>query len=154
LVGRIEVGCEPSLSALMLTLNIPALPLVPQIIARVRRVFDLGADPVAISVALGEDLVLRDLAARRPGVRVAGSWDLGESETTGPHDLSVADLSASLSRLLARPVGAGEAAARRDRWRPWQAYAQRLIDLANADSETTGGSRHAFEARSSSVSHW
>jgi AraC family transcriptional regulator of adaptative response / DNA-3-methyladenine glycosylase II len=40
-----------------------------------RRVFDLAADPVQIADAFRTDPLLGPLAARRPGLRIAGSWD-------------------------------------------------------------------------------
>jgi AraC family transcriptional regulator, regulatory protein of adaptative response / DNA-3-methyladenine glycosylase II len=48
---------------------------LPAIIARVRRVFDLAADPVAISAHLSQDPALATLVAARPGLRVPGAWD-------------------------------------------------------------------------------
>lgn len=43
--------------------------------ARVRRLFDLDADPSAIHATLGRDRMLGPLLRRRPGVRVPGAWD-------------------------------------------------------------------------------
>ena len=43
--------------------------------ARVRRLFDLDADPAAIHATLGSDRMLAPLLRRRPGVRVPGAWD-------------------------------------------------------------------------------
>lgn len=42
---------------------------------RVRRIFDLDADPAAIHAVLSRDRMLRPLLAKRPGVRVPGAWD-------------------------------------------------------------------------------
>ncbi|HUB12279.1 MAG TPA: AlkA N-terminal domain-containing protein [Acetobacteraceae bacterium] len=53
----------------------PEVRHLPAIIARVRRVFDLAADPVAIGAHLGTDPVLAPLVAARPGLRVPGAWD-------------------------------------------------------------------------------
>jgi AraC family transcriptional regulator of adaptative response / DNA-3-methyladenine glycosylase II len=53
----------------------PDLKNLPAIIARVRRVFDLAADPVAIGAHLGQDPLLAPLVAARPGLRVPGAWD-------------------------------------------------------------------------------
>lgn len=44
-------------------------------VTRVRRTFDLDADPVAIDAALGADAVLGPLVAATPGLRVPGSVD-------------------------------------------------------------------------------
>jgi AraC family transcriptional regulator of adaptative response / DNA-3-methyladenine glycosylase II len=53
----------------------PRLSALPTIIARVRRVFDLAADPLAIGAQLGQDATLASLVAARPGLRVPGAWD-------------------------------------------------------------------------------
>jgi AraC family transcriptional regulator of adaptative response / DNA-3-methyladenine glycosylase II len=42
---------------------------------RVRRVFDLDADPAAIHATLERDRMLAPLLRKRPGVRVPGAWD-------------------------------------------------------------------------------
>jgi len=44
-------------------------------VVRARRMFDLDADPVAISEHLGRDRLLRKLLAKRPGPRVPGGWE-------------------------------------------------------------------------------
>jgi AraC family transcriptional regulator, regulatory protein of adaptative response / DNA-3-methyladenine glycosylase II len=53
----------------------PNMAALPQIIARVRRVFDLAADPDTIGAHLSLDPVLAPLVAARPGLRVPGAWD-------------------------------------------------------------------------------
>ncbi|CAN7597571.1 DNA-3-methyladenine glycosylase 2 family protein [Bradyrhizobium sp. LjRoot220] len=53
----------------------PDMAVLPQIIARVRRVFDLAADPDTIGAHLALDPVLAPLVAARPGLRVPGAWD-------------------------------------------------------------------------------
>ena len=53
----------------------PDMAALPQIIARVRRVFDLAADPDTIGAHLALDPVLAPLVAARPGLRVPGAWD-------------------------------------------------------------------------------
>ncbi len=45
------------------------------IIARLRRVFDLAADPDMIGAHLSLDPVLAPLVSARPGLRVPGAWD-------------------------------------------------------------------------------
>jgi AraC family transcriptional regulator of adaptative response / DNA-3-methyladenine glycosylase II len=45
------------------------------IIARLRRIFDLAADPQVIEAALSQDPRLSPLIAARPGLRVPGAWD-------------------------------------------------------------------------------
>lgn len=60
-----------------LLLELPALvaPVLPRLVARVRRVFDLDADPSAIAQRLESDPLLADNLAREPGLRVPGAWD-------------------------------------------------------------------------------
>jgi AraC family transcriptional regulator of adaptative response / DNA-3-methyladenine glycosylase II len=57
------------------TIRFRQLRALPTIIARIRRVFDLAADPVAIGEQLGEDPILAPLVKARPGLRVPGAWD-------------------------------------------------------------------------------
>jgi AraC family transcriptional regulator of adaptative response / DNA-3-methyladenine glycosylase II len=57
------------------TVHFPKLEALPAIIARVRRLFDLAADPLAIGEHLCRDVHLAPLVAARPGLRVPGAWD-------------------------------------------------------------------------------
>src|ERR1700676_4875682 len=57
------------------SVRFPDMAALPQIIARVRRVFDLAADPDMIGEHLSLDPVLAPLVAARPGLRVPGGWD-------------------------------------------------------------------------------
>ena len=56
-------------------IRFPDVAALPQIVARVRRVFDLAADPDAIGAHLSLDPVLAPLVSARPGLRVPGAWD-------------------------------------------------------------------------------
>ena len=62
-------------NALRASIRFPKLSALPGIIARLRRVFDLGADPLAIAAHLARDPVLAPLVGARPGLRVPGAWD-------------------------------------------------------------------------------
>jgi AraC family transcriptional regulator, regulatory protein of adaptative response / DNA-3-methyladenine glycosylase II len=62
-------------NALHATVRFPKLSALPAIIARLRRVFDLAADPVAITSHLAKDPALAPLVKVRPGLRVPGAWD-------------------------------------------------------------------------------
>jgi AraC family transcriptional regulator of adaptative response / DNA-3-methyladenine glycosylase II len=68
----VEPGERNCLRAIV---RIGNLRTLPAIIARVRRVFDLAADPVAIGAHLSQDPVLAPLVSARPGLRVPGAWD-------------------------------------------------------------------------------
>jgi AraC family transcriptional regulator of adaptative response / DNA-3-methyladenine glycosylase II len=72
--GAISVRHAPG-NALRVGIRAPTLAIVPGVIARVRRVFDLAADPLAIAAHLAKDPVLAPLVRKRPGLRVPGAWD-------------------------------------------------------------------------------
>ena len=57
------------------SIRFPDMAALPQIIARVRRVFDLAADPDTIGAHLSFDPKLAPLVSARPGLRVPGAWD-------------------------------------------------------------------------------
>jgi AraC family transcriptional regulator of adaptative response / DNA-3-methyladenine glycosylase II len=61
--------------ALQATIRFPKLSALPTIIARLRRVFDLAAEPDVIGAHLAEDPLLAPLVAARPGLRLPGAWD-------------------------------------------------------------------------------
>ena len=79
----IEIGTQQGLliveqadgNCLRIIVRFSNLTKLPAIIARVRRVFDLAADPVSINEHLGRDASLAALVAARPGLRVPGAWD-------------------------------------------------------------------------------
>jgi AraC family transcriptional regulator, regulatory protein of adaptative response / DNA-3-methyladenine glycosylase II len=60
---------------LAVAVRFPKLSALPSILARVRRVFDLAADPQQIGAHLCDDPALAKLVAARPGLRVPGAWD-------------------------------------------------------------------------------
>jgi AraC family transcriptional regulator of adaptative response / DNA-3-methyladenine glycosylase II len=62
-------------NALRARIRFPRLSALPGIIARLRRVFDLAADPLPISAHLARDPALAPLVTARPGLRVPGAWD-------------------------------------------------------------------------------
>jgi AraC family transcriptional regulator of adaptative response / DNA-3-methyladenine glycosylase II len=61
--------------ALRASVRFPKLSALPTIIARLRRVFDLAADPAPIAAHLAKDPALAPLVKARPGLRVPGAWD-------------------------------------------------------------------------------
>lgn len=61
--------------ALEVMLDFPDPAAVPEIVARLRRMFDLDADLAAIHRSLEADPLMARLNAERPGLRVPGTWD-------------------------------------------------------------------------------
>jgi len=67
--GWIEIAQAPVPCALRVNVALSLAPALPQVLSRVRHVFDLGLDPRAVGAALG------DLAADEPGLRLPGAFD-------------------------------------------------------------------------------
>ena len=77
-IGWIRVSPGRARGSLMLEIS-PSLDAVQSnVVARVRRMFDLDADPARIVARLSEDPRLAQLVERRPGLRVPRSFDTAE----------------------------------------------------------------------------
>ncbi|NVJ27072.1 helix-turn-helix domain-containing protein [Myxococcus sp. AM011] len=74
-VGTVEVTHEPARNNLVVKIRFPRVQSLPAIVARVRRVFDVGADIEVIGEHLSKDPFLAPLVALRPGLRAPGAWD-------------------------------------------------------------------------------
>jgi len=103
--GRVAVVHLPARNSVMVTIHFPCVEALPSIVARVRRVFDLGADIATIDSHLARDPRLAPLIRKRPGLRAPGDWD---RETM------------AVVQDNAPPA-----------WRPWHAYAHQHLRLAN-----------------------
>ncbi|MGH7032498.1 MAG: DNA-3-methyladenine glycosylase 2 family protein [Stellaceae bacterium] len=109
------VAVEPADGhALRVTVRFPKLAALPAIIARLRRVFDLQADPVAIAAHLAQDPALAPLVKARPGLRVPGAWSgfelairavLGQQITVTAATRLAGRLVAAHGKALAEPDG-------------------------------------------------
>ena len=109
--GRVE-------SRVQVRVETSDLRALPGVLARVRRVFDLSADPEAIARDLSVDPALQDSLAARPGLRLPGDWiDTGAEP---PNDRLPESFDA---RLIGRA----------DLWRPWRAYG--ALHLLTADGD-------------------
>jgi AraC family transcriptional regulator, regulatory protein of adaptative response / DNA-3-methyladenine glycosylase II len=65
--------------ALQLELQVPDQGMLMAVVARVRRMFDLDANPAVIADTLGRDRALAPLLASFPGIRAPGAWSMYES---------------------------------------------------------------------------
>ncbi|MEI9898078.1 MAG: AlkA N-terminal domain-containing protein [Chthoniobacter sp.] len=74
-IGSITVTHAPDQTALRVSVCFPRLEALSVIIARLRRMFDLSAEPGAIAAALSSDPMMAPLVSDRPGLRVPGAWD-------------------------------------------------------------------------------
>ncbi|WP_375477244.1 AlkA N-terminal domain-containing protein [uncultured Jatrophihabitans sp.] len=84
------------------------------VVARVRRLLDLDADPLAVDDVLGRDEALEPLVAKRPGLRAPGAVDGFEAaiRTIVGQQISVRGARTVVGRLIAahgRPAFPGEA---------------------------------------------
>lgn len=89
------------------------LRVLPAVIARIRRVFDLTADPGPIREHLSQDPTLAPLVAARPGLRAPGAWDgfemairavLGQQITVGAARALASKLVETYGEPLEDPV--------------------------------------------------
>lgn len=112
--GEVSARFEDG-NRLAVTAALDDLKALPGVLARVRRLFDLPADPEAIRRDLSLDPVLAPLVAARPGLRLPGAWidDEGDMASDRLED----------HRL----------AARAERWRPWRAYGALHLREAGVD---------------------
>jgi AraC family transcriptional regulator, regulatory protein of adaptative response / DNA-3-methyladenine glycosylase II len=73
--ARIEVSrCGDADALLVRVRGAPSSDLF-ELSSRVRRVFDLAADPIQIAAAFQGDVRLSALVAKRPGLRIPGVWE-------------------------------------------------------------------------------
>ena len=103
--GSVAVAHLAERNAVAVTIRFPDVRGLPAIVARVKRVFDLGADIVTIDSHLARDPKRAPLIAKRPGLRAPGDWD---------RDIAAANLD---TRAPAA-------------WRPWHAYAEQHLRIA------------------------
>jgi AraC family transcriptional regulator of adaptative response / DNA-3-methyladenine glycosylase II len=101
------------------------------VVARVRRLLDLDADPVAVDAVLGDDRVLAPLVRKRPGLRSPGTVDGFETavRTIVGQQISVSGARSVLGRIVAEhgaPAFEGE---------PWLLFPA-ADDLAATGPET------------------
>ena len=100
--GRAEIEVALDGAGVVLQARLAALADLPALTARVRRMFDLDADSVAIDGHLARDPDLAPLVAAVPGIRIAGSADPEEAlfRTLVGQQISVAAARTVLGRLV------------------------------------------------------
>jgi AraC family transcriptional regulator of adaptative response / DNA-3-methyladenine glycosylase II len=72
--GWLEVTHDPNAAALWLRIELHPSQLM-KAVTRIKQLFDLEADPVAIQSTLEEDPALKARVKKLPGLRVPGAWD-------------------------------------------------------------------------------
>lgn len=74
-MGTIAVNRTSSTPELDLEIRFPVAGARPAVVARVRGLFDLDADPAALATDLGSDALLGPILEQHPGIRRPGAWD-------------------------------------------------------------------------------
>lgn len=102
--GWIEVRKAKGKDALELLVRFSDSRGLFEIVERVRRMFDVAADPEEIANCLRGDRVLRPLVKARPGLRLPGAWDGFETavRTILGQQVSVAGATTLAGRLVNR----------------------------------------------------
>jgi len=102
--GVIEVWDEPDRAALRVRVHLPGFDGLVHLLASVRRLFDLDADPTVIDAALARDRTLRPLVRARRGIRVPGALDPFEVSVRAVlgQQISVAGATTLAGRLVER----------------------------------------------------
>lgn len=77
--GELDVRDDQAQSQLTVRIHLARYEGLMSVVDRVRRIFDLGADPLQIASHLRRDRRLEPLLDARPGLRVPGAWDGFES---------------------------------------------------------------------------
>lgn len=101
--GTVVIRPAEQQNALAATIRFPLIERLPAIVERIRRLFDLGADPAVIGAHLAEDPFMARLVAARPGLRVPGAWDGFELAVRGilGQQITVSAATALAGRLVA-----------------------------------------------------
>ncbi len=73
--GTIAVGAMPGADALAVDVAISNPALVPPIVERVARMFDVDLDPNTIAASLSGDALLKKAWRSYAGIRLPGAWD-------------------------------------------------------------------------------
>jgi len=108
------VSLAPGSAHLVARLSIPDLSDLGGVVARLRRLFDLDADPGAVDDVLRADAMLGPLVSARPGLRVPGAVDgfeiavravLGQQVSVAGARTIAGRLCGALGEPLAEPSG-------------------------------------------------
>lgn len=111
LLGWVRVGHRPDRNALSVTMDMALLPVLPQVLGRIRHLFDLACDPSAIGDVLSAMNELRpDLFS--PGIRLPGCMDAFEMAVRAVLGQQITvkgarTLAARLVKAYGTPVGTG-----------------------------------------------
>ena len=78
-IGWLRVTHDGIHHSLKVEIDSNLIGVIPQVLSRVRRAFDLDAMPTAISELLADDPILAESVSRSPGLRLPGTLDFFET---------------------------------------------------------------------------
>lgn len=104
---ELRVAALPGKHAIEVELDVELAPMLARIVAKLRRVFDLDAEPRAIASHLRRDPRLAPLVRARPGLRVPGSFEPWETalRTILGQQVTIAAATTLMRRLVAHFEG-------------------------------------------------
>ncbi len=102
--GIVRVEHDAARRQLAVSVPPQLVAALPEITRRVRRLFDLEAEPSGVREVLGADGTLKALVKKRPGLRVPGAWD--------PFEISVRAIVGQQVSVAAARTVCGRIAAR------------------------------------------
>ncbi|MBC7713423.1 MAG: DNA-3-methyladenine glycosylase 2 family protein [Rhizobacter sp.] len=73
--GQIIISNDEENSQLLVEINFPDTSMIHAIISRVRHLFDLDSDPIAIANSLEKDSAVKKILKKHPGIRLPSGWD-------------------------------------------------------------------------------
>ncbi|MEO7317699.1 MAG: AlkA N-terminal domain-containing protein [Chthoniobacteraceae bacterium] len=100
--GWLRVFQDERSDALMVELTPALAPVLPQIVRRLRELFDLDANPAETQPIFAKDALIGPVLRLHPGLRVPGAWDVFESavRTVLGQQVTVAAASTIAARLV------------------------------------------------------
>jgi AraC family transcriptional regulator of adaptative response / DNA-3-methyladenine glycosylase II len=112
LEGWLAVTADPAQPSLRARVSVSLAPVLMEVAARLRALFDLDAQPSAVAAHLQREALLAPLLRRRPGLRVPGAFDGFEMAVRAVlgQQISVRAATTLCGRLVAgfgRPVELG-----------------------------------------------
>ncbi|MBI1358300.1 MAG: helix-turn-helix domain-containing protein [Acidobacteria bacterium] len=138
--GRLRLRPVAGEHSVEVEMALESLTALPRVVAGVRRLFDLDADPLAIADGLQSHPALAERLAARPGLRLPGAWDAFEMSVRATLEQQVTPKGAATltSRLVAL---AGPATPDGERLFP---TAEELLGVDLSGMGLTGARRRAL----------
>ncbi len=102
--GWLRVTPDPAHDALVVELPSELTPVLPEVLLRLRGLFDLDANPAEMVPIFEADPMLGEVARQFPGLRIPGAWDIFETavRTVIGQQVTVAAATTVAGRVVAK----------------------------------------------------